>query len=300
MMLTKIIIRGFRQFRKKVIKFSPNVTSLVGKTNSGKSTVINSLRWVALNQPRGDKFIRWGHGKCSVVLLLDSHRIKRGRGSGENSYQLDGTDYKAVHNNIPDTVTTLLNTGPVNFQRQHDPAFWFSLSPPEVSRRLNAIINLDSMDKALAFLGAELRRAKAEEAACEERLKEAAEKERVLSWVVECNAQLQQLQDRERTLEKVRKTTLSLAQLVKQGVALQNRLRTVTDSKIAVQSLGKRARMLLGHIEQVNKLQNVVEEIVRLEEHLCHLKQESQNVKIQLQTLTQKGCPLCGSPMKLP
>jgi len=124
------------------------VTTVVGSTDAGKSAIIRALRWLFLNQPRGKNYNRHGTTNCSVAVSIDDHIVKRSKGK-KNYYQLDDEVFKAFGGSVPGAIEQVLNITELNFQKQHDASFWLSLSPTEVGRQLNAIVDMELMDKVL-------------------------------------------------------------------------------------------------------------------------------------------------------
>ena len=134
-MLKKMRITNFQKHQDLKISFDPGVTVVVGPSDAGKSAVIRSLRWLSTNEPKGDSFIREGAEFAEAKLLVDDHTIARFRGK-ENTYSLDGSEFKAFKDKPPEQISSLLNVGDVNFQGQHDAIFWFSLTAGEVAKGL--------------------------------------------------------------------------------------------------------------------------------------------------------------------
>lgn len=147
-MISRIVLRNFQRHRKLDIRFGL-VTTLIGPTDSGKSAIIRALRWVITNSPRGNSFIRNGTKKCSVTIWVDGHKIKRTKTKSSNTYWMDGHTYSSFNTGVPEPIQNVLKMTVDNFQQQHDPIFWLSLSPPEVSKRLNEIADLQIMDDSI-------------------------------------------------------------------------------------------------------------------------------------------------------
>ena len=184
-MLEKLLIQNFQCHEKLVVEFDPRVTTITGPSDSGKSAVLRALRWVMTNNPQGTAHVREGADFAAVRLIVDGRTIKRTRGKSKNEYKLDEAEYKAFGVDVPEPIAKLLNTQPINFQGQHDSPYWFSLSPGQVSRELNAIIDLGVIDDAMAAISAKVRTAQATKTVSEDRLKEADANAERLEWVVE-------------------------------------------------------------------------------------------------------------------
>ncbi len=151
-MLEQLLIQNFQTHGKLRVDFGPDITTIVGPSDVGKSAIIRALRWVCSNQPGGDAFIRHGTKGCTVKLYVDGKTISRRRNPGGsiNTYHIGDAEYKAFGRGVPEPVEQLLNLGPVCWQGQHDAPYWFGASAGEVSRQLNTIVNLGIIDTTLA------------------------------------------------------------------------------------------------------------------------------------------------------
>ena len=176
MQLLSLKLENFQAHENLELKFSSSITTLVGPTDAGKSAVLRALRWTCLNDFAGDDFIHWDAKEANVTLLVDcedeTRTIVRHKGR-HNIYTLDKEEYKAFGVSVPPDIAQVLNLSPINFQSQHDSPFWFNESAPEVSRRLNAVVDLSVIDTALSNAAGYVRDAQETNRVCEERVKEA-------------------------------------------------------------------------------------------------------------------------------
>ena len=182
-MLERIRIQNFQKHERLQIDLHPAVTTIVGPTDAGKSSVIRAIKWVALNQPSGDAFVRDGADGTAVKLMVDGKTITRRRGGSRNEYRLDDNEYKAFGADVPKPVTDVLKITGVNFAMQLDAPFWLSETPGEVSRQLNAVVDLGVIDDVLSGIGSAVRKAQTVADVCQDRLATAEETEQELSWV---------------------------------------------------------------------------------------------------------------------
>lgn len=191
-MIEWLKLQNFQKHKKKFVRFSPRVTTFVGDTDAGKSTIIRALGLLLLNhspRPRNrkkgrDPLISFGRKSARVSAGIDGHKVTRKKGK-ENVYILDGKKFKAVGNStVPPEVATLFNVGEDNFQFQLDMPFWFTDTPGAVSRKLNQIVNLEIIDQTLKNVATELRDTKSELDVTMKRLKEATRERKKLDWVV--------------------------------------------------------------------------------------------------------------------
>lgn len=172
-MISRLRIRGFQAHRDLDLRLSPGATTIVGPTDAGKSAVLRALRWAALNLPAGDAHVRRGSRRADVLLVADGRRVRRIRGRGQNCYRVDGKVLKAFGAAPPAEVSRLLRVGPANFQGQHEAPFWLSKSAGEVSRELNAVVDLGVIDQTMKKLEGAARAAAAEGRVVGERREEA-------------------------------------------------------------------------------------------------------------------------------
>ena len=152
-MLEKIEIKNFQSHQATALNLSPNVNTLQGNSDCGKSAVMRALSWLVFN-PAGDYFISdWAkRGKtitapCEVTLSVNGHKVTRRRDKDFNGYILDDQVFEATRNSVPPQVMSVLGLGEVNVQRQLDPPFLLSMSAGDVSRYINSLVNLTRIDK---------------------------------------------------------------------------------------------------------------------------------------------------------
>ena len=178
-------IQNFQAHDKLRIEFDKAITCIVGPSDVGKSAIIRALRWICINNPGGDAFVRHGTKGSTVKLVVDGHTITRRRSPGGviNTYHLDDAEYKAFGRGVPEPIEHLLNLGPVCWQGQHDAPYWFSDSAGEVSRQLNAIVDLGIIDETLSNVVRTLHRGRTKLEMAEEELTEANKQHNSLAWV---------------------------------------------------------------------------------------------------------------------
>lgn len=178
-MLQSLSLINFQAHRRLEVDLDPHVTVFVGPSDSGKSAVIRALWWVLANKPAGDAFVRKGSKGTKVDLVVDGVTVSRVRRGAENAYRIDDRELKAFGASAPpDEVVKLLKVGDLNFQSQHAAPFWFSETAGEVSRQLNQIVDLGTIDDVLAHTASTLRR-------CKERVDIALENQRACKQRVE-------------------------------------------------------------------------------------------------------------------
>lgn len=145
-MIQSLRVEGFQSHHDSHLEFHPGVNVIVGPSDSGKSSIIRAIRWVAKNLPAGDDIITHGRKGAKVTLKVDGDDVVRDRSSTRNVYILDGKPLGSIGQGVPDEVTNLLNLSPFTFQMQMDAPFLLSSSSGEVARTLNRTVQLEDID----------------------------------------------------------------------------------------------------------------------------------------------------------
>lgn len=234
-MISNVRLRNFQ--RHELVEFEPGstVTTIVGPSDRGKSACLRSLRWLCLNQPRGDEFIRARKLKGAVVrskrtsveVVVDGRRVERARGEGVNSYAVDGKVLKAFGVEPPAEVASILRVGPENFAQQHDPAFWLGKGAAELSRDLNRIVDLGVIDRTLGELGKVLRRTRSDEAATDQRLSAARAEVASLTKAERADVTLRALEALEADHGRLAKASAGLVAGLRRAQGVDSRVRRI-------------------------------------------------------------------------
>lgn len=298
-MLEKMVIKDFQCHRRLEIVFDERLTTIVGRSDAGKSAILRAARWLAVNRPCGDAFVRRGAERALVRLSVDGRTILRRKGADRNLYVLDGQVLASFGQDIPSPVGDLLNLGEVNFQRQHDAPFWFLLSPGEVSRELNQIVNLGLIDRTLALAAADLRQNKAELKVTEDRLADCRKRKQELVWVEEADRELKSLEESERHQEEMRKRCTDLEKAIAEVKRCERMIRVAKRLGPYGRAVEKVAERLKRLIADSGSLSELVNRYRATEKQLCQLEKDAARKAEELKRLTKGRCPLCGSPVRL-
>ncbi len=300
--LEQLIIRNFQAHAKFILDFSPTVNCLVGKSDVGKSAVLRALRWLSLNKPQGEAFLREGQEHVSVRLKVDGHDILRERGTGLNSYSFDGHRFQAFGHDVPPEIASLLNVSELTFARQHDSPYWLSLSPGQVSRELNAVVDLEVIDASLSFIASEVRSSRSEIEVSEKRLAQAEEERDRLAWVKEASESLLSLS----TLEgRIREELLKRSRI--NDLLLEGERLTLEGDRLALGLLEgflalQKGEEVLARAKEAENVRILLDNSIRLEEERCRLDESLADVRKELEELIGEGklCPLCGQEVQGP
>lgn len=261
-MIETLQIKNFGANKEKDIEFSPQVTTITGRSYIGKSWILRALRWVVLNKPAGDSFINWDADKAKVKLTIDGKRVVRTRSKSINTYKLSGKEkpYVAFGNDVPRDISEIVNLSDVNFPGnlgQHTAPFWFCETAGEVSRQLNSIVNLELIDSTLANIASELRKSKAVIEITEEALTKAVQQKKELVFVDDLNQDLEDVENLQKLhAEKARELATideKVKLVAKYGSIQENAAEQASDGLNAV-SAGDRYRETTELVEKLLKL----------------------------------------------
>lgn len=260
-------IQNFQAHADLEIEFDPHITTIVGPSDAGKSSVLRALKWVMMNEPRGAGFIRDGTKKASVTLEIEKGVfVTRTRGGDTNLYQLGDNDYKAFGNDVPIDIKEYLNVNHLNFQGQHDPPFWFTETAGEVSRQLNQIVDLGKIDSTLSAIDSIVRKTKMKVEILREQRENTKQRKNELKWVKGAHQELKKVETLNKTWKMKGLQSTRLDELVIQVKVHQDRAESATQSQVhggMALKLGERWKAL--H-KKLNSLEMSLETIAELEE----------------------------------
>ena len=271
-MLKKLSLENFQKHQSQRVDFDPAVTVIVGPSDAGKSTLIRAIRWVVINRPLGDGFVKRGEKRCCVKLLANGKTIRRKRStSGENLYEIEEKKFEAFGNSVPPEVTQAINLSEVNIQSQHDAPYWMNLSGGELAKELNKIVDLESIDRVTEKLASRMRGLQAEKGVEEERLSAAKERQTALGFVPVLDKELLELEEQEQELLGIRERCDTLSQ-------------SITEVKVSNSLIKKSKRQL----KQMNEIIELGEEWKNQKDQFYTLKCLQGNIQVTQQQAKQK------------
>lgn len=262
-MIQSITLKDFQAHEYMHIDFDEQITSIVGPSDIGKSAIIRAFRWVALNRPSGDAFIRHGADGAEVTVVTEAHTVIRRRNKSENVYIVDGTTLASFGTDVPQEVRDALGLADINFQGQHDTPYWLGLSAGEVSRAMNEIVDLDIIDLSMKNINAGLKKARIEEASAQEAVDEAHEASEALAYVADMAQDFEAVELWEKRLTGVQTKIDGLSPLIEKIVAnnaLSERLTACLDDAFGLTALSEEYERLEADCDRLADLIEQVEE----------------------------------------
>jgi exonuclease SbcC len=333
-MIERILYRNFQAHDSTDITLDPGVTVIVGRTDKGKSSLIRGLAFLAFNRPAGSSLIKRGTSTASVQAKIDGKVLARVRGKKKNLYKLDGKSYNAFSTKVPIPIEQFLALDEDNFQFQIDSPYLLTESAGAAAKKLNSIVNLESIDAISSSALAEVRRAKT---AVDIKTKEVERAETTvqdLSWVPDFYAKKKAVEEATTRMTAAKEKAVllreRLATLSGKVQAFQNKRTVFLQLKEAVeagraaaelQSKADKLRLSLDKIsslkakllfpdfapvvearskgdqisERRGKLQIILKAIQEKRDRLCRLKSQAGRIAKEMEKLLEGGCPLCGS-----
>ena len=298
-MLKQLKIRNFQVHKNLTLNLDPHITCITGESDVGKSAVLRSLRWLALNRPTGSGFLRSGADCVSVRLQIERYTVVRRRGRSSNAYNLDASEFSCLGRAaVPGEIAKILNVSEVNFHGQHQAPFWFADSPGQVAKQLNTIVNLDVIDQTLANLAAELRKAKMTVEITRERLVEAKKQRDRLSFVQRLDSELRSLEEQANSILEVQKKHARLAEILRGVQECEEAAQVAANAKLAASTLIPLGEQLMEVSAKRRRLSDILYTIEKAEDELCQIRSERDETQAEMDRRTGGRCPLCNKPLK--
>ena len=190
------------------IEFSPGTNTIIGKSNTGKSSIIRALNWVLENRPRGTSFFPHNVKKPETEIAVnfeEGKNVIRKRNSSDNYYDIDGQHYSALRTDVPQEVRDTTNITDINVQVQKDVHFFLTETPGRRAKKLNEVANLEEMDYAIEIINSTISSIDSEFKFTNAELKKHEEKKRGLEWVKDAIAADEELEEIRKSIQEVTK-----------------------------------------------------------------------------------------------
>lgn len=269
MKLKALTVQNFQRHKKISLVFSRTLTTLVGSTDAGKSALLRALRWVCLNDFVGSDFIREGAQSTEVQISFRhqkaDHQITRIKGDRVNSYELDGKEYKSFATNVPEDIARSLQLSEINFQGQHDAPFWFNETAGEVSRRLNAVVDLSVIDIVMSKAAAVLRESESLVKVGEQRMEKMNQDQQELNPQLGRIAHFETIRKLRKAYDQKNEYTDHLETIFQEGSSYSQKLVSLRARIASAGDLQKRMGQWLQRERQVATLGKLLPELDALE-----------------------------------
>lgn len=259
-----IKLKDFQRHRNLKIIFSPGITTIVGETDTGKSALVRALKWICTNGTGGSHYRRRGAARARVVLVgkEQGKRVLLIREQGtKNLYRLNGSEFRSFGSKVPDSISKAIRVSSYNFQGQHDPVFWFGLPPGQVSRQLNALVNLSIMDACMSMVGAEVRRAQERVEVSKERLIAVRQQWQSLRKQKQRIKDFRQLEQYNEENEKTQESKRAMDEIISEGYSLRLAASEHRGRYKDLRELGRIAKSLGKLHDEKTSLEDIIQEL---------------------------------------
>ncbi|MFP4526817.1 MAG: AAA family ATPase [Bacteroidales bacterium] len=276
-MIRSLELNNFQSHKNSLLEFDPGVNIIVGNTDSGKSSLIRSLKLVIYNKPSGDSFISHWAKQLNVKLEVDDHTIQRVKGSS-NKYILDDKEFTSFGTTTPDEINQVINMSDVNTQFQLDPAFLLSSTSGEVAQYLNKVANLDQIDKSQKNIKREITQLSKKVEFYDTNIKQNREKLENFKFVKKLENSLKEITKEQERLNSNHQKRSKIAKLVTDTKEVQNQCRNEKEF-VRNESLVNKAIDKLNYVKKLRqekeKLQNLISKIQTTKNDISSLSEAS-------------------------
>ena len=128
-MINSLNISNFQSHKESKLDFASGVNVIIGKSDTGKSSIMHALQWAINNNPAADSFRSYWGGDTNVDLEIENFTISRVYGK-ETLYILSSNkgispeEFKSFGLDVPKPIKDFLNFDEVNLQFQFDTSFY--------------------------------------------------------------------------------------------------------------------------------------------------------------------------------
>lgn len=210
--IKQIEIVNFQSHAHTTVEFCPagHLTVITGDSDSGKTAILRTLRWVFYNSPQGTDFIRVGCSSAKVtVTMSDGWSVTRLRTPSKNQYIVthsNGNDqtYEGFGNNVPVEVQSALGVAPVdvegmdlklNIAEQLDgPFLGNNMAASFRAKVLGKLAGTEDVDVANKQLGTDLYRHDQDLKSVKSQVETKTEQIEELAWVEGLGVKIAQLE----------------------------------------------------------------------------------------------------------
>ena len=261
-MINSIKIQNFQSHVNTTLDLDPGVTAIVGPSDCGKSVVFRALNWLINNRPGGQEFHSWVGGDPSVSINLGTDYIARCRRANENIYTLNDQEFKAFGTNVPEPIQKALNISDINFQFQLDDPFLFGETPGNIARKLNEVVDLAVIDKALFNINQRYRQEV-------NQLKNAEDKKEALSdeleeyvWLANADTSLTELEQLDQSVIHNKQQALAIEIIIKEIGHIEKEIDQVSSGPIKAENEMQELINLDNQIDKNFKDSQILDDLI--------------------------------------
>jgi len=292
-MITKRIrIKNIESHEDTVLELHPGVNMITGPSDVGKSTIIKCMYLLAFDRPLGKGYVSYWAKDGGIYLDTETLSISKIKGS-QNVLKINGrkTDKEEVQ--------SVLGITRNNFLVQGQPHFMLSWSPGERASYLNEITNLSIIDSATKKAKGFVKHFNSMSETQREALK--LYKEELESYAdiedmeVEVSS-LERMAEQHKAIEKEIQQILSLLYSLDD---IESEIAELSKMDLAAQKKQIEEMLLLfKQAEEIEEEESEIEDLLHDLQTIEHQQETAESdlkgLRIKLDKLMPKRCPLCG------
>lgn len=312
-MIEQLELQNFQSHKETTLEFEEGVNVIIGPSDSGKTSIIRALRWLAWNRPLGDAFrSNWGGETFVRAHFDDGCMAERLEADNARHYRTDANGYalefEAFGTDVPEEVQKLLNFSEINIQEQMDSPFLISNNPGQVSRHFNKIANIDQIDTSLRNVESWVRQINQDIKSTEEEVKRHEKKLEEFDYLDKMEADIEVLEQLEEhknnqaskasKLDKLINNIMTLTATINEKSALLpaedlvNELLDMIQSRKAdikqykqLKSLCKNIKNVDSELKEIQKLtdsENIINSILDLYNSKEQMEEEANDLRSKI------------------
>ena len=302
MPIKELKLKNFDSYKTAKIIFDKGVNVIIGTTDSGKTRIVEALRWVARNKPSGDEFkSTWTKdGTTSVTIKVNDNIARRSKGK-RNLYTLKEKgkkkkEFVAFGQRVPEDIEKAIGLKDINFQQQHDPPFLLSLNPGERARYLNEITNLDIIDRSQKSIARRLNKDKGGRDREKENVSSYKKNLKKFKWLVNAEDDLRKLETLQRqisTIERSIKKTVYIIECIEEIREDIKKINKTTKFEGEVKRLLSIKEKLIEEEKELERMSELVEKIKEVNDQIKAVKKREKELEKMFNQMMPNTCPLC-------
>lgn len=262
-MIEYLIIEKYQPYYKKVVfNFSPGVNSIIGDTDSGKSSIMRALKAILQNDKSTLKFRNRLCKKgetFKITIKKGDDIVERIRSEKDNIFVLNGKEFKAFGQGVPDDIKKVFSLEDINIKFQFKDNFLISDSPPEVARYFNKLVNLEAIDRAFQNVNRKKLKNNQDKINLEKSLKENNEKLRRYDDLDRIELKLRGIESLAESIEAKEKRLKSLLGKIEEAQYIAKEMSSLPDIKGIDESLNQIKFIEIENLDQKQKKLNAIE-----------------------------------------
>lgn len=160
-MIKSLRLINYRSHRDTRLIFHRGINAIIGDGMSGKSNILRALKFLLYQRPISPKHIRHGEKQARIILKTkDGIAVELHKGSDSKYLITDKNNsqqFRKFGSTVPPEVNQALRIHTINFQFQLDTPFAVTESASAVTKIINRLTKVDTIDAWIKGVNANIR-----------------------------------------------------------------------------------------------------------------------------------------------